>query len=184
MNIRWLAAVGLAATVALAGCSKKEEPVAEAPKAEAPQAEAGSKGLEMPPSHPKVGGESASAGAEAAPPQRQIVVPDDVKNTWKAVVLELTDKTENKTEEVTVEIGQTVTVGGLEITVENFLPAFTMGGGQITSKSNETENPAARLIVKEGGSEVFSGWLFTLFPEAHPFQHERYGLLLKDFVKK
>ena len=178
MRMFWPAVLGAAALIAVAGCSKPKEEVAEKPQAPAPKVEASA-------SHESA--QPASTGSMGMggqkPVQRQIVVPDDVKNTWKAVVLELTDRQENKSQEITVDIGETVTVGDLEITVQSFLPAFTMGGGVITSKSNETENPAARLVVKDKGTEVFSGWLFSLYPEAHPFQHERYALLLKDFVK-
>ncbi len=178
MRMFWPAVLGAAALIGVAGCSKPKEEAAEKPQASAPHMEASA-------SHES--GQQASAGhtgmGSQKPVQREIVVPDDVKKTWKAVVLELTDRKENKSQEITVNIGETVTVGDLEITVQSFLPAFTMGGGVITSKSNETENPAARLVIKDKGVEVFSGWLFSLYPEAHPFQHERYALLLKDFVK-
>ncbi len=167
--------VMLLAALALGACSKSEEP--------APQAEAPAQKVEASASHEAQPAAPEGHGSMGAPAQRQIVVPDDVKATWKAVVLEITDKQENKTEEITVNVGETATVGPLEITVESFLPSFTMGGGTITSKSNETENPAARLVVKENGQEIFSGWLFSMYPEAHPFEHERYGILLKDFVK-
>ncbi len=173
---KWTAAVWvLAALLALGGCSKKEEPKAQAPAAAQPQ---------MPPSHPPTtGGAAGQASTDPMPMQRQVVVPDEVKSTWKAVVLEIQDKTAGTTTDVTVDVGQTVTQGDLEITVETFLPSFSMGGGTITSKSNDTENPAARLVVKDKGVEIFQGWLFSLYPEAHPFQHDRYGMVLKDFVK-
>ncbi|WP_029733703.1 DUF2155 domain-containing protein [Deferrisoma camini] len=173
MRTRIVVAVALAGALALGACSKSEEP---APKAEAPAQK-----VEPSASHEAQPGGTGSMGA--APVKRQVVVPDDVKAAWKAVVLTVTDKKENKSEDVTIGIGQTATVGGLEITVETFLPAFTMGGGVITSKSNDTENPAARLVIKENGQEVFSGWLFSMYPEAHAFEHERYAILLKDFVK-
>lgn len=173
------AALTAAALLIVGGCAKKEEPAPEAaPKAAAPagqvEASAAHDTKAMPPGH-EMGGKT--------PPQRQIVVPDEVKKGWKAVVVEVTDREKNTTEDVTIGIGQTAKVGDLEITVEAFLPSFSMGGGVITSKSNQTENPAARLVVKDKGVEVFAGWLFSMYPEAHPFQHERYALLLKDFVK-
>jgi hypothetical protein len=155
------------------GCSKKEEPVAEAPKPAASEPA-------MPAAHPPVDGTQ-----EIVPPAapRQIVVPEEVKAAWKSVVLQLADKGTGNTQDVTVSIGQSATVEGLEITVENFLPHFSMGGGTISSASNETMNPAVQLVVTEGGAEVFSGWLFSLYPDAHPFEHEKYGLILKDFKK-
>ena len=31
------------------------------------------------------------------------------------------------------------------------------------------ENPAARIAVFEKGKEIFAGWIFTRFPDVHPF---------------
>ncbi|MHB8763131.1 MAG: DUF2155 domain-containing protein [Deferrisomatales bacterium] len=180
MRIRGVAAAALAATMVVVACSKKEEPAPQAVQAQpAPGQAMGQPG--MPPSHPPMGGQDG-APAPAAP--RQVVVPDEVKATWKSVVLAVTDRSGNTSKDVTIEIGGSATVGDLEIAVESFLPAFTMGEGNITSRTNETDNPAARLMVKEKGTEVFSGWLFSMYPDAHPFQHERYNVSLKDFVKK
>jgi hypothetical protein len=178
MKIHWLPLVALAAALALGGCSKSEEPKPEAAKAAAPAAQP-----EMPASHPPVAGAESGSGMAASQP-RQVVVPDDVKATWKAVVLSVTDKQTNESHDVTVDIGGTAKDGDLEITVEDFLPAFSMGGGTITSSANETLNPAARLVVKDKGAEIFTGWLFSLYPDAHPFQHDKYSVILKDFVKK
>ena len=176
MSKHWMVALALAAALALGACSKKEEPTAEAPQTQ-PSVQP-----EMPASHPPVEGQQGQSGMmEQMAGPREIVVPDDVQATWKSVVLSVSDGVESQ--DLTVDIGQTATVGDLEITVESFLPSFTMAGGAITSKSNETENPAARLVVKEGGQEIFSGWLFSMYPDAHPFQHEKYGVLLKDFVE-
>jgi hypothetical protein len=174
MNTRWLIGLTLAVTVAAAGCSKEEPP--QAAKEPAPAAQP-----QMPASHPPAGGEGMM-GAPAGP--REVVVPEDVQKTWKAVVLAVSERDGDKSQDVTIEIGKTATVGDLEITVESFLPSFSMGGGTITSSSADTLNPAARLMVKEKGNEVFAGWLFSMYPDAHPFTHEKYNVVLKDFVKK
>jgi len=165
MNMRWLIGLTLAVAVGAAGCSK-EEPQPQAAKEPVPAAQP-----QMPASHPPAG-------------PREVVVPEDVQKTWKAVVLAVSELDGDKSQDVTIEIGKTATVGDLEITVESFLPAFSMGGGSITSSSADTLNPAARLMVKEKGNEVFAGWLFSMYPDAHPFTHEKYNVVLKDFVKK
>jgi hypothetical protein len=118
------------------------------------------------------------------PSPKDIVVPEDVRETWQAVILEVGDKGENTSEDLTVDIGNSATVGSLEITVDAFLPAFTMGGGVFTSSSNNTENPAARIVVKQEGQEIFAGFIFSMHPGVHPFEHEKYSILLKDFVRK
>ncbi len=176
MNTRWLIGWTLAVALAAVGCSK-EEPQPQAAKEPAPAAQP-----QMPASHPPAGGEGMMGGAPAGP--RAVVVPEDVQKTWKAVVLAVSERDSDKSQDVTVEIGKTATVGDLEITVESFLPSFSMGGGTITSSSADTLNPAARLMVKEKGNEVFAGWLFSMYPDAHPFTHEKYNVVLKDFVKK
>ena len=63
-------------------------------------------------------------------------------------------------------------------------PAFTMGGGAITSEGVEPQNPAARIAVFEKGKEIFAGWIFTRFPDVHPFTHPRFQLRLEGGVPK
>jgi len=72
----------------------------------------------------------------------------------------------------------------LKITVGEFLPDFKMEGLNITSLSNDPNNPAVNVKVFEGDKEVFKGWLYSKFPAIHPFEHPTYALLLKDGVKK
>ena len=181
MKMRWAWVIGVAVAVAAAGCSKKEEPVSKAPTpAPAPAAQP-----QMPPSHPPAGGQEAQPGmGMGVPTKREIVVPDEVRDAWKAVVLQVGDKATGKTEDVTIDIGQSATVNGLEIKVEHFLPTFSMGGGSFTSASNETQNPAAKVVIREDGQDVFSSFLFSMHPDVHPFQSEKYTVILKDFVKK
>ena len=72
----------------------------------------------------------------------------------------------------------------LTLKVGNFLPHFTMAADQITSSSNNLENPAAQIEVFEGGKEIFHGWLFSKYPAVHPLTHEKYGVALLEGVKK
>ena len=65
-----------------------------------------------------------------------------------------------------------------------FLPAFTMGGGAITSDGVEPQNPAARITVFDKGKEIFGGWIFTRFPDVHPFTNPRFELHLEGGVPK
>ena len=153
--VRVLAIFALAAAVA--ACSQKEE------KKPAP---------------------SASQQGQVAKKEATVIVPDSVKGKWKAVKIAVTDKNNNKETVYTVTIGSTFSIPNtnLSIKVENFLPHFMMEGTTLTSQSNDPKNPAAQVRVMEGGREIFKGWLFTLYPTTHAFQHPRYGFALVDFV--
>ncbi len=140
-----------------AGCAKKEEKVSETV-----------------PSH----------GAAGVRKEATVVIPASVKGKWKAVKIAVTDKVNGKETVYTVAIGNAVTIPGANLTlkVDTFLPHFVMEGTTLTSQSNEPKNPAAQIRIMEGGKEIFKGWLFSLYPTTHAFQHPRYGFTLVDFV--
>ena len=52
----------------------------------------------------------------------------------------------------------------------------------ITSRSTETHNPAARVVISEEGMADYEGWLFAAMPEIHPFPHDRYQVLLVEGI--
>jgi hypothetical protein len=149
-----LLVLSLVAMIAVAGCNEKEKTAAEAPKL-------------APVKMPSV-----------------VVVPESVKGKWKAVKISVTDKYANKQKVYTVAIGTQFKLPDSDLTlkVENFLPAFVMEGTTLTSQSNELQNPAAQLSISEGGREIYKGWLFTLYPTTHAFQHPQYGFTLADYV--
>ena len=114
-----------------------------------------------------------------------VMVPAEVSSKWKAIVLELTDKDTNEQSDVTVNIGETIPLAGtgFSIYVEAFLPSFTMAGDVFTSSSADLNNPAARVKITDSqGQQLFYSWLFALYPATHPFEHPKYGLILKDYV--
>ena len=154
-----LLTVALLAVAAVSGCTKKEE----------------QKPVGM-----------ASPHGEVTPKKKEsvVVVPDSVKGKWKAVKIAVTDKTVNKENVYTIPIGSEFAIpdSNLVIKVENFLPQFTMDGTTLTSQSNEPKNPATQISIKEGGKEVFKGWLFSLYPTTHAFNHPKYGFTLVDFI--
>ena len=148
-----LALIGM---IAVVGCGKKEE---------------------KKPAQPE------SAG-QVTRKETTVSVPSSVKGKWKAVRIGVTDKSANKEMVYTVEIGGTFKVPNSDLTikVDNFLPHFVMEGTTLTSQSNEPKNPAAQIRVDESGKEIFKGWLFTLYPNTHAFQHPKYGFALVDFL--
>lgn len=158
----------IASFLTMSGCKKKQE------EAMPPQ---------MPPMAP-------GQGTQMGMPQKietVLQVPEEVKKKWKAIKLNVTDKTTNKSTIVTAEIGKESAITGtdLKVFVEVFLPAFKMDGGTITSTSpDQTTNPAAKIKVTEKGQEIFSGWLFELYPTVHPFTHPKYTITLAGYEKK
>ena len=113
-----------------------------------------------------------------------VEVPDIVKGKWKAVVIAVEDKEQKDSKEYTVALGEKFTVPGstMDVEVKDFFPSFVMEGATITSSSNTADNPAARVIVTDGGSEVFSGWLFAKYPTTHAFSHPKYAITLKSGI--
>ena len=132
----------------------------------------------------KKAGQTPAPSGHAAKKESVVVVPNSVKGKWKAVKIAVTDKETNKETVYTVEIGSGFTIPGTDIAiqVDNFLPHFMMNGTTLTSQSNEPKNPAAQIRILEGGNEIFKGWLFSLFPTTHAFQHPKYGFTLVDFI--
>jgi hypothetical protein len=116
----------------------------------------------------------------------QIVVPQEVKEKWMAVVVVVDDKKENKQQEFTVDIGSEFKIPDSKLTVKigPFLPDFKMSADTITSASAEPNNPSVGIAVLDDGTQLFPatgkwGWLYSKFPTVHSFQHERFSLLLK-----
>jgi hypothetical protein len=155
-----------------------------------PLAGASCKKKEQPPPPPVQGGMPGQPGSPHGPmeggPEKKVVVPDDVKAAWKAVKVEVEFKEKKTKKEFTVPVLSEYKVPDtdLVLNVGDFLPHFSMTAEQITSSSNNPENPACNIEVLEGGKQVFKGWLFARFPDVHPFQHDKFAVKLLEGVKK
>lgn len=167
----WLRVIGiLLIIVTNVACQKKEE---AAPP---------------PPQPPAAQGPMASQGAPADIPRIEgggvTVVPDAVKGKWKAVVLVVEDKGQRQAKEYTVDLGKELSIPNSQLVVNviDFLPDLTIANSTFTSVSNEPNNPAVHVTIREGDKEIFKGWLFSLFPTIHPFQHAQFGVTLKEGV--
>ncbi len=132
---------------------------------------------------------NAPAGADASGTARvptRLLVPDSVTKAYSGIRLRWKDSGGGKEGTIDVPLGTAVPVPGstLEVRADVFLPAFTMTNDAITSTGIEPENPAARITVGDGGKEVFAGWIFTRFPDVHPFEHPRFSLRLEGGVRR
>ena len=115
-----------------------------------------------------------------------VVVPEMVEKTWKSVTIKITDKQKKTDELATINVGETYKIPNskLSIRVLHFLPDFAMNSFGMTSKSNNPDNPAVNFDVIEDGKKIFSGWMFSKFPDVHTFNHERYKFNLDGWQQK
>ena len=128
-------------------------------------------------------------GSNLALPQKgqeaTVNVPAEVKSAWKAIKLSVEDKAKKSKKEIVCKIGEETPVPGTKLSIKplEFVPSFVMQGLNITSASNEPNNPAAKVVITEDGKEVFKGWLFQKFPTTHAFSHPNYAITLVEGVK-
>lgn len=169
-RVALLLTVMFALTLAGAACKKKEPPPVPPPAT----------GPGMP------GGPGAPHGMMGGGAEKKVTVPDAVKGSWKAVKIEVQYKKTNSKKTLTVPLNSELKVPDTDMTLKagNFLPHFSMTADSITSSSNNLENPAVSIEIFQGGKEVFHGWLFSKFPDIHPFQNDTIGLKLLEAVKK
>ncbi len=107
----------------------------------------------------------------------QIIIPDSVKGKWSAAKIIFEDKTAKKRQEYTVKLNSDFSVpnSSLKISVGEFIPDFRMEGLNLSSASNQPNNPALSIRVFEGGKQIFPppgrqwGWLFAKAPSIHRF---------------
>jgi hypothetical protein len=116
----------------------------------------------------------------------KLVVPPEVTAAFSGIRLGWKDSSNGKSGTLEVPIGGKTPLPGsdLEVRADVYLPSFSMTSEEITSSSTGEENPAARIAVVEKGKEIFAGWIFTRFPDVHPFQHPRFSLTLEGGVPR
>lgn len=150
---------------------------------------AGSQGI-MPPKVP-----TPPAMQQSMPVQKgktQVIVPDSVKGKWGAAKIIVEDKMTKSRQEYTVKLNSDFVIPdtNLKIHVGEFLPDFRMEGFNLTSASNQPNNPALSVRIYENNKQIFPaigkqwGWLFAKVPSIHAFAHPRYSIILKEGVKK
>jgi Uncharacterized protein conserved in bacteria (DUF2155) len=166
---RWIAVAGVLALTA-AACRERGRP---------------DPNIRMAVSHEPSDGGQAQGGEGAPSIPTRLEVPPEVQSAYSGVRLRWKDRQSGKEGVVEVPLGATVPLPDPSLVVRGdvYLPSFTMGGGAITSDGVEEKNPAARITVAEKGKEIFGGWIFTRFPDVHPFSHARYELRLEGGVR-
>jgi hypothetical protein len=129
-----------------------------------------------------------TAGTESTTPTvpNQLEVPPEVLKAFAGIRLRWKDSSKNKEGILEVPLDGTARIpdSDLDVRADVFLPSFTMTQQAITSAGIEEANPAARITVLEKNQELFGGWIFTRFPDVHPFQHPRFSLKLEGGVPR
>jgi len=169
--------VGIMALLLIAGCKRKEQqPVPRAPVSQGPI-------IETPITSPHK--------TEIKRVPLKVVVPPEVKSKWSAVKLLVEDRKLDTTHEFTVNLGSELKIPDSRLTVKirDFLPDFKVSGGTITSVSDVPNNPTVGVTIYEDSRQIFPkagewGWLYGKYPDIHPFEHERFGIILKEGIKK
>ena len=141
---------------------------------------------QLPPGHPSMEGSMPPNMQEMPKIDRKVIVPNNVKAAWKAVKLNIEDKSNKGSKEYVIAVGSDLAVPNTKIKVKvlAFLPDFKMGEQEITSVSDKPNNPAAQIVVEEPGKPEWKGWLYSLHPAVHPFQHEKIAITLVGGVSK
>jgi hypothetical protein len=168
-RVRALAVLALASAVGFVACRERGRP---------------DPSIRMAISHDRATAVGAKEPGETVP--TKLVVPPEVTAAYSAIRLGWKDSETGKKGTVEVPIGGSAPLPGsdLEIRADVFLPSFSMTAEAITSTGTGQENPAARIAVLEKGKDLFAGWIFTRFPEVHPFQHPRFSLKLEGGVPR
>ena len=177
----------IALLLSAGACKKKQEQPVPQTNMPGQQMPAGQPG--MPPGQPGVQQQQPIVMPQG---ETKVVMLDAVKGQWKAVVLQVESKATKKTAEYTVNLNSDFKVpnSNLKITVGEFLPDFRMNGLEMTSTTNEPNNPAVAVKIFDGSKQVFPapekkwGWLYAKFPTMHPFEHPEFSITLKGGVKK
>jgi hypothetical protein len=118
-----------------------------------------------------------------APREMKVLVPESVVGKWKSVKIALQDQQEGTENIYQVDIGGSFRIPdtALRVTVETFMPSFSVNSERATSVSNKATNPAVQLVVRDGENEIHRGWVFGHYPDRHQFENPRYKFILLDY---
>ncbi|TCK03453.1 DUF2155 domain-containing protein [Phorcysia thermohydrogeniphila] len=141
----------------------------------------------MPPNHPPLNAEhdvaAIHSGKNLTKFTKPINIPEEVQKTWKYATVDIVDRTTGKVvKEEKVVKGATIKFNGLEIKVLYIVPHLVLDEGY-TSASNEPNNPAILVEVKENGNVIYAGPIYQKFPAMYNINHPKYILRLKEIQK-
>lgn len=171
LMMRFLFVFSLALTLVFAGCGSESE-----------TAESDIQSIPKDDVHGDVTGPPSGGMMDGL--NTEMTVDPAIVEAWVGVMIHLVDSETGDAQIFEVQLGETVALGesGLTLGADVFIPDFVMDEGGIKSRSAETHNPAARVVISEEGMADYEGWLFAAMPEIHPFPHDRYQVLLMEGI--
>ena len=118
--------------------------------------------IEAPPAHP-VSGKSF-----------KVVTPPEVAAKWKAVELSI-QVTGRPKQRLRLSVGDHLKLASTDLTLSviAFAPSFKITGDAVTSSSDNLENPAVLLELKNPQGKVAEGWVFKKLPEFDTFRSDK-----------
>ena len=169
--MRDLLVIATALTVALAGCGSDPDPVATDIQT-------------MPDDDVHAGVMEAPPGGMMGGLNTEIDLDQQIADAWTGIRVHVIDTQSGEAQMFDIALSESTSLGdsGLTLSADTFVPDFVMDESGITSRSAETHNPAARVVISEEGMADYEGWLFAAMPEIHPFPHDRFQVLLVEGI--
>lgn len=134
--------------------------------------------IEKPPEHEQWKDDTEEqVNAKTKAVERKIEVPSGVYEHYPSLVLEM-QAPDSEARQYELRPEQDMMVDGFSVEVGAFLPSFVIQGDVITTESMLPSNPALMLDISHQGQKVFTGWLFSEYPELTPPLKEGFSFRL------
>lgn len=158
-----------ACAVLVAGCGKNNEPP---PPATIPVMSKTS----LPPNHPVL---DKAFSHPASGSQPNIIPSPEAAAKWKSADLSVR-AAGHAEQRLRVSIGgqQPVTATDLTISVLAYLPSFKINGNTVTSSSNNPDNPAVFVQLRNPQGKLAEGWVFQKLPQFDTFHSDKVTVTL------
>jgi len=111
----------------------------------------------------------------------------DWTNTWLEVLVKK-NSDPSFLKKIEAKVGESVRLEGenIQIALLQFIPDFVINEkNEITSRSSQPDNPAAFIEGWQDNKKIFSGWIFSRFPDfsrIHSEQKLDFSFELKNFT--
>ncbi|MDR0453526.1 MAG: DUF2155 domain-containing protein [Deferribacteraceae bacterium] len=104
---------------------------------------------------------------------------------YTGITVKLTDRESKESRDIFIPFMTPTQLEGtpLTVTVTQFFPDFVMSEKGSATRSLEPKNPGAKVKIT-GANPEFEGWLFSNFPDAHPYDNPDFDIAMVNAVEK